>query len=50
MFFVVISIMPQMFSAVTDFGITAKAIHNNHAVIHLINPRDFTTDNYRRID
>ena len=50
MFFVVISSMPQMFSAVTDFGITAKAIHNNHAVIHLINPRDFTTDNYRRID
>ena len=50
MFFVVISIMPQMFSAVTDFGITAKAIHNNHAVIHLINPRDFATDNYRRID
>ncbi len=50
MFFVVISIMPQMFSAVTDFGITAKAVHNNHAVIHLINPRDFTTDNYRRID
>ena len=50
MFFVVISIMPQMFSAVTDFGITAKAIYNNHAVIHLINPRDFTTDNYRRID
>lgn len=50
MFFAVISIMPQMFCAITDFGITAKAIKNNQVSVQLINPRDFTLDNYRRID
>lgn len=50
MYFAVISIMPEMFSSITQFGITGRAIHENLAVCELINPRDFTYDNYRRID
>lgn len=50
MFFAVISIMPEMFTALSNFGITARAIHNKQAVLEYINPRDFTQDNYRRID
>lgn len=50
MFFAVISIMPEMFTALSNFGITARAIHNKQAVVEYINPRDFTQDNYRRID
>ncbi len=50
MFFAVISIMPEMFGAVRDFGITGRAVTRQQAVIHVINPRDFTTDNYKRID
>ncbi|MCL1623301.1 tRNA (guanosine(37)-N1)-methyltransferase TrmD [Moraxella sp. Tifton1] len=50
MFFAVISIMPQMFMAVRDFGITGRAVACEKVVIHTINPRDFTTDNYKRID
>lgn len=50
MFFVVISILPNMFTAITDYGITARAIENQQVEILLINPRDFTNDNYRRID
>ncbi len=50
MYFAVISILPEMFSAIRDFGITGRALSRGQAVIELINPRDFTTDNYRRID
>ena len=34
----------------TDFGVVGRAIKRQQAGISLINPRDFTTDNYRRID
>lgn len=50
MYFAVISILPEMFKAISDFGITARAVKRQQAVIDCINPRDFTTDNYRRID
>mgnify|MGYP003704236949 CR=1 FL=1 len=50
MFFAVITILPEMFASITDFGITGRALARKQAEILLINPRDFTTDNYRRID
>lgn len=50
MFFAVISIFPEMFVAVREYGITGRAISENKAQLILINPREFTTDNYRRID
>lgn len=50
MFFAVITILPEMFASITDYGITARALQRQQAEIMLINPRDFTTDNYRRID
>ncbi|UTO06097.1 tRNA (guanosine(37)-N1)-methyltransferase TrmD [Moraxella sp. FZLJ2107] len=50
MFFAVISILPEMFTAITEYGVVGRAIKREQAMIHLINPRDFTTDNYRRID
>lgn len=50
MFFAVISILPKIFGATTEYGITGRAVGRGQVVIHTINPRDFTTDNYRRID
>lgn len=50
MYFAVISIMPDMFTAITDFGITSRAIAQGKVKVECINPRDFTSDNYRRID
>ena len=50
MWFAVITILPDMFCALTEFGITARAIKREQAKVTLINPRDFTHDNYRRID
>lgn len=39
-----------MFAAITNYGITKRAFDNNLCKIMTINPRDFTTDPYRRID
>lgn len=50
MFFAVITILPEMFVSLTDYGITGRAIQRQQAEVMLINPRDFTQDNYRRID
>lgn len=50
MYFAVISIMPDMFAAITEFGITSRAINQGKVKVDCINPRDFTSDNYRRID
>lgn len=50
MYFAVITILPEMFVAIRDYGITGRAVQNQQVVIDCINPRDFTTDNYRRID
>lgn len=50
MFIALISILPEMFTAITDYGITGRAIGRGQVTVHTINPRDFTTDNYRRID
>lgn len=49
MFLAFISIMPEMFGALS-FGITGRAVSRGQVVMHTINPRDFTSDNYRRID
>jgi tRNA (guanine37-N1)-methyltransferase len=46
----VLSIFPEMFDAVSSCGVVARAESNNLFKLIIINPRDFTEDNYRRID
>ncbi len=50
MYFAVISIFPEMFASIRDFGITGRASAQGQITIECINPRDYVTDNYRRID
>ena len=45
-----ITIFPQMFAAVTDYGITRRAYEEGRWRLALWNPRDYATDNYRTID
>lgn len=45
-----ISIFPEMFSALTNFGVVGRAFKEGVVTIQFFNPRDFTTDAYRRID
>lgn len=46
----VISIFPDMLSGLTDFGITRRAFENKICELFTHNPRDFTSDPYKRID
>ncbi|MCX4190297.1 tRNA (guanosine(37)-N1)-methyltransferase TrmD [Methylophaga sp. OBS3] len=46
----VISLFPEMFSAVTDYGVTGRAVKNERLKVSLWNPRDFTDDKHRTVD
>lgn len=46
----VITLFPEMFQAITCYGITGRAYRNDVFQLHTWNPRDFATDNYRTID
>lgn len=47
---VVISLFPEMFSALTESGITRRAFSDQLLKIHFINPREFTTDKHQTVD
>lgn len=46
----VVTLFPEMFKALTDFGVTGKAIDQNLLQISLQNPRDFATDVHKTVD
>lgn len=48
--FGIISIFPEMFQAITDYGITKQAIKAGLYAIDTFNLRDYTTDKHRTVD
>lgn len=48
--FGIISIFPEMFKAINDFGITARAVNDAKVSIDCFNPRDYTTDKHATVD
>ena len=48
--FDVVTIFPEMFDALARHGITARALEERRFELRLWDPRDFTVDNYRRVD
>ncbi|MGZ5032357.1 MAG: tRNA (guanosine(37)-N1)-methyltransferase TrmD [Usitatibacter sp.] len=50
MHFDVVSIFPEMFEAVSRHGITRRALEEQRFELKTWDPRDFTTDSYRRVD
>ncbi len=48
--FDVITLFPEMFAAITQSGITSRALQAGLWRLATWNPRDFTTDNYRTVD
>jgi tRNA (guanine37-N1)-methyltransferase len=46
----VITLFPEMFSALTDYGITRRAVENGILKLHSWNPRDYTEDRHRTVD
>ncbi len=50
MWFGVITLFPDMFDAITGSGMTGRAVSQGLIRLETWNPRDFTEDNYRRVD
>lgn len=48
--FDVVTLFPPMFDAISQHGITARALQNKLYDLSLWNPRDYTTDNHRTVD
>ncbi|PKF61665.1 tRNA (guanosine(37)-N1)-methyltransferase TrmD [Psychromonas sp. psych-6C06] len=46
----VVSLFPEMFRAISENGVTGRAIKNNLLSIQTWNPRDFTMDKHRTVD
>lgn len=50
MWFGVISLFPEMFSAVCDSGVTSRAVKRGLIEVNVWNPRDYTLDKYQTVD
>ncbi|SDI99371.1 tRNA (Guanine37-N(1)-) methyltransferase [Ferrimonas sediminum] len=46
----VVTLFPEMFRAVTEFGVTGRAVKNGLLGVQTWNPRDFTHDKHRTVD
>lgn len=45
-----ITVFPEMLSAVRDVGVTGRAVRDGRLVLDAVNPRDFTHDRHRSVD
>lgn len=46
----IITLFPEMFKAITDFGVTGRAIKHDLLEVYCWNPRDFTHDKHKTVD
>ncbi|MEX0584629.1 MAG: tRNA (guanosine(37)-N1)-methyltransferase TrmD [Natronospirillum sp.] len=46
----VVSLFPDMFRAITDHGITGRAVKNGLIELHFWDPRNYTADRHRTVD
>lgn len=46
----VISLFPEMFRAITDYGVTGRAVNNNLLRVQCWSPREFTHDQHHTVD
>lgn len=48
--FSIVTLFPEMFKAITEHGVTSRAVKNGLIELELVNPRDFTHDVHRTVD
>ncbi len=48
--FDIITLFPDFFTTPLNSGLLGKAIDKNIANVNLVNPRDYTTDKYKKVD
>ena len=46
----VVTLFPEMFTAITESGITGRAVKTGLVQLETVNPRDFTEDKHRTVD
>jgi len=46
----IVTLFPEMFKALTDYGISRRAVNNCLVSISTFNPRDFTNDRHQTVD
>ncbi len=46
----IVTLFPEMFSAITDYGVTGRACRQKTVTVECWNPRDFTTDRHQTVD
>lgn len=48
--FDIITLFPDFFTSILSSGLLGRALKRQIAEVHLVDPRDFTTDKHRRVD
>ena len=46
----IVTLFPEMFRAISDYGITSRAVKKGILTFDYWNPRDFTTDKHKTVD
>ncbi len=46
----VVTLFPEMFQAISEYGVTGRAVRNGLIDLEYWNPRDFTLDKHRTVD
>ncbi len=46
----IISLFPEMFKAITEYGVTSRAVSRQVIELKYFNPRDFTEDKHQTVD
>ncbi|QIM61942.1 tRNA (guanosine(37)-N1)-methyltransferase TrmD [Pasteurellaceae bacterium Orientalotternb1] len=46
----IISLFPEMFKAITEYGVTGRAVKHDLLQVECWNPRDFTFDKHKTVD
>lgn len=46
----IVTLFPEMFAALTEYGVSSRALQNKLLAIKAINPREFTHDRHQTVD
>ena len=50
MWFGIVTLFPEMFNSLTNYGVSARAVENKLVSLDFSNPRDFATDRHNTVD
>ena len=45
-----VTLFPEIFAAITEYGVTGRAVKNGLLEVQYFNPRDYTSDRHQTVD